>query len=272
MSDIRSRIEDIVGRSDVTLSMKGTAPFPAMRFFLARRFDPRTSRRRLRNRRRPPGSGDPRRHQGLFRLADGAAALRQGRVPRRLRHHDGDVRGRRAADFGRREAGREGGVGESGAGLRHPLRIIGTRRARRLGNAMGVTRRFRLTSTRSGESHRCLRLDRRYYIFDAFVPDREESHDCVQYGPFQGAPGGTANSSTRTRLSSATGLASGAKYHQDRRGSYCIIAEWDDMESLAATRPNMIATPGTLSPCYTLRISWGSWGHRSEFWSGRSGI
>ena len=25
-------------------------------------------------------------------------------------------------------------------------------------------------------------------------------------------------------------------------GRYCIIAEWDDMESLAAARPNMIAT------------------------------
>ena len=25
-------------------------------------------------------------------------------------------------------------------------------------------------------------------------------------------------------------------------GSYCIIAEWDDMESLAAARPEMIAT------------------------------
>ena len=25
-------------------------------------------------------------------------------------------------------------------------------------------------------------------------------------------------------------------------GSYCIIAEWDDMESLAKARPNMIAT------------------------------
>ena len=25
-------------------------------------------------------------------------------------------------------------------------------------------------------------------------------------------------------------------------GRYCIIAEWDDMESMAAARPNMIAT------------------------------
>ena len=28
-------------------------------------------------------------------------------------------------------------------------------------------------------------------------------------------------------------------------GSYCIIAEWDDMESLAAARANMIATLDT---------------------------
>ena len=26
------------------------------------------------------------------------------------------------------------------------------------------------------------------------------------------------------------------------QGSYCIIAEWDDMESMAAARPEMIAT------------------------------
>ena len=28
-------------------------------------------------------------------------------------------------------------------------------------------------------------------------------------------------------------------------GGYCIIAEWDDMDSLAAARPNMIATLDT---------------------------
>src|SRR5439155_21706280 len=38
-----------------------------------------------------------RRHQDLFQLADHSAALRQGRVRRRLRHHPRDVPGRRAA-------------------------------------------------------------------------------------------------------------------------------------------------------------------------------
>ena len=37
-------------------------------------------------------------HQGLLQLADHPAALRQGRVRRRLRHHPRDVPGRRAAD------------------------------------------------------------------------------------------------------------------------------------------------------------------------------
>ena len=32
---------------------------------------------------------------------------------------------------------------------------------------------------------------------------------------------------------------------QTGTGSYCIVAEWDDMDSLAAARPNMIATLDT---------------------------
>jgi hypothetical protein len=32
-------------------------------------------------------------------------------------------------------------------------------------------------------------------------------------------------------------------------GSYCIIGEWDDMESMAAARPNMIATLDTFRAC-----------------------
>src|SRR5205085_11872478 len=38
-------------------------------------------------------------------LADGSAALREGRVRRRQRYHDGDVRGRRAAAAADRQAG-----------------------------------------------------------------------------------------------------------------------------------------------------------------------
>ena len=32
---------------------------------------------------------------------------------------------------------------------------------------------------------------------------------------------------------------------QTGEGRYCIVAEWDDMDSLAAARPNMIATLDT---------------------------
>lgn len=32
---------------------------------------------------------------------------------------------------------------------------------------------------------------------------------------------------------------------QTGEGAYCIIAEWDDMDSLAAARPDMIATLDT---------------------------
>jgi hypothetical protein len=32
-------------------------------------------------------------------------------------------------------------------------------------------------------------------------------------------------------------------------GRYCIIAEWDDMDSLAAARPQMIATLDTFRDC-----------------------
>ena len=32
-------------------------------------------------------------------------------------------------------------------------------------------------------------------------------------------------------------------------GKYCIIAEWDDMDSLAAARPHMIATLDTFRDC-----------------------
>ena len=54
------------------------------------------------------------RHQGLFQLADHPAALRQGRVRRRLRHHPRDVPGRRAAIAAQ-------GQGRSGEGERAGL-------------------------------------------------------------------------------------------------------------------------------------------------------
>ncbi len=50
------------------------------------------------------------RDQGIFQLADDPAALRQGRVRRRLRHHPRDVPGRRAAELPRREGRRPEGA------------------------------------------------------------------------------------------------------------------------------------------------------------------
>ena len=36
-----------------------------------------------------------------------------------------------------------------------------------------------------------------------------------------------------------------ANLFQTGEGTYCIIAEWDDMDSLAAARPHMVATLDT---------------------------
>jgi hypothetical protein len=38
---------------------------------------------------------------------------------------------------------------------------------------------------------------------------------------------------------------SACQYYQDGERTYCIIAEWADMDSLANARPNMIATLDT---------------------------
>ncbi|SOT46257.1 hypothetical protein F01_70052 [Burkholderia cenocepacia] len=58
---------------------------------------PVQDRQRARGRRNPPG------HQGLLELADHPATLREGRIHRRLGHHDGDVPvGRTAATVRRR--------------------------------------------------------------------------------------------------------------------------------------------------------------------------
>src|SRR6266581_6088526 len=72
--------------------------------------DPRSRRRRLQGPERSGIRRTARRHQDLFQLADHSAALRQGRVRRRLRYHPRDVPGRRAATAVCRQgrAGRRG--------------------------------------------------------------------------------------------------------------------------------------------------------------------
>jgi hypothetical protein len=51
---------------------------------------------------------------------------------------------------------------------------------------------------------------------------------------------------------------------------YCIIGEWDDMDSLAAARPNMLATLGTL-PRHAGGLGRRERRHRSGFRAGGAG-
>ena len=92
--DVQDWIRKTIAQNDVVLFMKGTKAMPAVRVLRPGRPDPRPPRRRLQGRQRARGHGHPRGHQGLLQLADDPAALRQGRVRRRLRHRARDVRRR----------------------------------------------------------------------------------------------------------------------------------------------------------------------------------
>jgi glutaredoxin-related protein len=81
---VHQRIAEIVGANDVVLFMKGTPLFPQCGFssraiaileHLGVAYD----------------TVDVLQDQGLFRLADHPAALCEGRICRRQRHHDGNV-------------------------------------------------------------------------------------------------------------------------------------------------------------------------------------
>jgi hypothetical protein len=99
MSDANTRIADIVNSNDVVLFMKGTPLFPQCGFssravaILDHLGVAYESVDVLQDRKSARASR-------LFRLADHPAALRQGRIRRRQRHHDGNVRGRRTAAAG----------------------------------------------------------------------------------------------------------------------------------------------------------------------------
>ena len=102
VTDANSRIADIVKTNDIVLFMKGTALFPQCGFssraiaILDRLGAKYETVDVLQDPEIRAG------HQGLFGVADRPPALRKGRVRRRLRHHDGDVRERRAAAASRR--------------------------------------------------------------------------------------------------------------------------------------------------------------------------
>src|SRR5438477_6040462 len=76
---------------------EGVAGVSAMRLLGRRGADPEPSRGQVQRRRRAVRPGDPPRDQGILELADDPAALRQGGVRRRLRHHSRNVRNRRIA-------------------------------------------------------------------------------------------------------------------------------------------------------------------------------
>src|SRR5215213_4949960 len=104
---------------------EGDAAVSAVRFFRPGGANPRPRRGRLQGPERAGIRRPAQRHQDLFKLADDSAALRQGRVRRRLRHHPRDVSGRRAAAA----AGRQGRHRQRGGlGLSLTAREIGTAR------------------------------------------------------------------------------------------------------------------------------------------------
>src|SRR5260370_14900292 len=104
---------------------EGYAGVSAVRFLRRGGAETRPRRRRLQGPERPRIRRPAQRHQDLFQLADHSAALRQGRVRRRLRHHPRDVPGRRVAAAPCRQ-GRHGQRGSPRLSL--AARQIGTAR------------------------------------------------------------------------------------------------------------------------------------------------
>ena len=96
MSEVNERIDALV-KAITTAVHEGQRLVSAMRLFQPGGGDPRPPWRPVRNGRRAAGPGNPCRHQGIFGLADRSAALCEGRVRRRIGHHDGNVRERRVA-------------------------------------------------------------------------------------------------------------------------------------------------------------------------------
>ena len=78
------------------------------------------------------GPGNPPGDQGIFRLADRPPALCEGRIRRRVGHHDGNVRKRRAQAAGRRarrttQTKRGGSAGPDTANRRPSCLVCGTK-------------------------------------------------------------------------------------------------------------------------------------------------
>ena len=118
----QTRIAELVGKSDVVLFMKGSPLFPQCGFssraiailnHIGVEFDSVDVLQ------------DQGIRQGIKAFSDWPTippALRQGRVCRRVRHHDGNVRKRRACNAARRRRRREGQLmpGRAGRAVRWP--------------------------------------------------------------------------------------------------------------------------------------------------------
>ena len=124
---VHDRIAQDVAQNDVLLFMKGTPVMPQCGFsaavvhILSELGVKFKAVNVLAGRRNPPG------HQGILELADHPAALREGRVRRRLRHHQRDVRAGRTGRVpqGTRDHAEERLKTSRGARDRAPLETDG---------------------------------------------------------------------------------------------------------------------------------------------------
>ena len=195
----RARIESAIKDNDLVVFMKGNRSMPQCGFsgrvvqILDSLVDDYTTVDVLAD------SGDPRRDQGVLVVADDPADLPEGRVPRRLRHRQRDVRHRRAAREARTPgagARRADGDDHRRGGEAHPRvsraragqgsQAVDRRPLQRLdgpGAARGARRRLRV------ERHHRLhgRLHRRA---------RQRDHDRSRR---VGRPAPPSRSTTRTR-------------------------------------------------------------------------
>ena len=97
MTAVTDRIKADVESNDIVLFMKGTPAMPQCGFSatVIHILDHVGVKYKAVN-----VLADPeirQRHQGILELADDPPALREGRIRRRLRHHQGNVRERRTA-------------------------------------------------------------------------------------------------------------------------------------------------------------------------------
>ncbi len=123
---VMERIQAEVDGHPIVLFMKGTPQFPMCGFSSRAVQALRDGRRQpVAHRQRAGGAGDPRQPAALLQLADVPAALHQWRADRRLRHHAGAVRVRRAGAHGQRDRSAADDGGHARTGRRRAARSQG---------------------------------------------------------------------------------------------------------------------------------------------------